>query len=131
MAYEKHDWATGEDITEALLDHMEQGIADAQNATTVPEGSVRAGSGLSVTRDTETGALTVAVAAKGVTSGMLADGVVPAAYKLPAATKAALGGVKQGAAVADAPEGADAAALRTTVNSLLAALRAGGTIAAN
>ena len=75
MAYEKHDWATGETITEALLDHMEQGIADAQNATTVPEGSVLAGSGVSVTRDAESGALTVAVAAKGVTAAMLADGV--------------------------------------------------------
>lgn len=31
MAYTKHDWQTGETITETLLDHMEQGIEDANN----------------------------------------------------------------------------------------------------
>lgn len=29
--YEKHDWEPHEVITEALLDHMEQGIYDANN----------------------------------------------------------------------------------------------------
>lgn len=28
MAYEKHNWQTGEVITEELLDHMEEGIAE-------------------------------------------------------------------------------------------------------
>lgn len=31
MAYDKHDWKPNELITEALLDHMEQGIYDAYN----------------------------------------------------------------------------------------------------
>lgn len=29
MAYEPHEWECGEDITETLLNHMEEGIADA------------------------------------------------------------------------------------------------------
>ena len=33
MAYEKHDWQTGEIITEALLDSMENGIANAYITT--------------------------------------------------------------------------------------------------
>lgn len=48
---------------------------------------------------------------------------------LAAATADAIGGVKLAAAVADAADGADAAALRTTINALLASLRAAGTIA--
>lgn len=33
MAYEKHDWQTGEEITEPLLDAMEAGIANAYITT--------------------------------------------------------------------------------------------------
>lgn len=29
MAYEKHTWSCGEDITDALLNHMEEGIEEA------------------------------------------------------------------------------------------------------
>lgn len=50
-------------------------------------------------------------------------------YTLPAATSAALGGVKQGAAVADAASDADAAALATKINELIASLKAAGVIA--
>ena len=50
-------------------------------------------------------------------------------YTLPAATSAALGGVKQGAAVADAAADADAAALATKINELIASLKAAGVIA--
>lgn len=50
-------------------------------------------------------------------------------YILPAATSAALGGVKQGAAVADAAADADAAALATKINELIASLKAAGVIA--
>lgn len=50
-------------------------------------------------------------------------------YTLPAATFAALGGVKQGAAVADAAADADAAALATKINELIASLKAAGVIA--
>lgn len=55
---------------------------------------------------------------------------IPAAYVLPAATLAALGGVKMGTAVADtdATEAATAQTVATTLNSLLAALRACGVL---
>lgn len=59
------------------------------------------------------------------------DGIAENAnnYSLPAATSAALGGVKQGAAVADATADADAAALATKINELIASLKAAGVIA--
>lgn len=50
-------------------------------------------------------------------------------YTLPAATASALGGVKQAAAVADAASDADAAAIVTTLNALLASLRTAGIVA--
>lgn len=52
-----------------------------------------------------------------------------AAYTLPAATAAALGGVKQLAAISDVAADADAAVLATAFNGLLAALRAAGIVA--
>lgn len=59
------------------------------------------------------------------------DGIAENAnnYSLPAATSAALGGVKQGAAVANAAADADAAALATKINELIASLKAAGVIA--
>ncbi len=55
---------------------------------------------------------------------------IPATYVLPAATLAALGGVKMGTAVADTDttEAATAQTVATTINSLLAALRACGVL---
>ena len=53
------------------------------------------------------------------------------AYTLPAATSSALGGGKQAAAVADAASGADAAAIVTTLNALLASLRTAGVVASS
>lgn len=50
-------------------------------------------------------------------------------YTLPAATSAALGGVKQGAAVAKAASKADTAALAKKINELIASLKAAGVIA--
>lgn len=57
---------------------------------------------------------------------------IPAAYVLPAATLAALGGVKMGTAVADtdATETATAQTVATTLNLLLAVLRACGVLTA-
>lgn len=59
---------------------------------------------------------TSAIADKQVTAAKLADGVIPDAYTLPAATTAAIGGVKQAAYVADpagdAPTKAEFIALR-------------------
>lgn len=55
---------------------------------------------------------------------------IPAAYVLPAATLTALGGVKVGTAVTDtdATGAATAQTVATTLNSLLAALRACGVL---
>lgn len=50
-------------------------------------------------------------------------------YSLPAATSAALGGVKQGAAVAAVAVDADAATIAAKVNELIASLKAAGIIA--
>lgn len=165
MAYEKHDWTPGEIITEELLDHMEQGIADANGAaggageladgsvtkaklaedvqaslgkadtalqaapTTIPQGALVPGAGIDLTRG-EGDVLTCAVKAKGVTAAMLADGVLPEAYVLPAATAASLGGVKQAAAVADLAADAPAADIVKGVNAILASMRASGSMAA-
>lgn len=61
-----------------------------------------------------------------VTSEKLAEGVIPEAYVLPAATAEALGGVKKAAAVADATDDAVG-----TLNALLASLRAAGMVEAS
>uniref|UniRef100_UPI0035A598B9 head fiber protein n=1 Tax=uncultured Parolsenella sp. TaxID=2083008 RepID=UPI0035A598B9 len=53
---------------------------------------------------------------------------VPPAYALPAATTAALGGVKKAAAVAAPAAGADAAALVTWATALTNALKAAGVL---
>lgn len=50
-------------------------------------------------------------------------------YTLPAATSAALGGVKRGAAVAAVAANADAATIAAKVNELIASLKAAGVIA--
>ena len=55
---------------------------------------------------------------------------IPAAYTLPAATAAALGGVKQGAAVPDLATDANTTTANAKINALLAQLRAAGVIAA-
>lgn len=47
-------------------------------------------------------------------------------YTLPAATTSTLGGVKMATNVSNAPVGADAAALVSTVNAILSALKAAG-----
>lgn len=50
-------------------------------------------------------------------------------YSLPAATSAALGGVKQGAAIAAVTADADAATIAEKVNELITSLKAAGVIA--
>lgn len=59
------------------------------------------------------------------------DGIAENAnnYSLPAATSAALGGVKQGAAVAAVTADADVATIAAKVNELIASLKAAGIIA--
>ena len=61
-----------------------------------------------------------------VTAAKIASGVIPEAYTLPAATTAALGGVKQAAAVTDPEDAAEAAAIVTAFKALTASLRTAG-----
>lgn len=68
--------------------------------TTIPQGALIPGAGINLTRDNDSGVITASIKDKGVTAGMLADGVIPAPYVLPAAGSA-LGGVKRAAYVAD------------------------------
>ncbi|PJM80005.1 head fiber protein [Bifidobacterium scaligerum] len=91
------------------------------------------GSGFDFVDDSTTppaGSVTNAMLAGGITKDKLAAGVIPAAYTLPAASSAALGGVKKGAAVPNLAADADATAIAATVNSLLVQLRAAGVITA-
>lgn len=71
-----------------------------------------------------------AVATSGSYTDLSDKPTIPAAYVLPAATLAALGGVKMGTAVADtdATEIATAQTVANTLNTLLASLRASGAI---
>lgn len=102
-------------------------FADDAEQTTIPQGALIPGAGIDLERGDD-GVITASVKAKGITAAMIADGVIPAAYVLPAAGDQ-LGGVKRAAQVADLAAGADAAAIVTTVNALLASLRASGVLA--
>lgn len=75
------------------------------------------------------GSVTNAMLAGGITKDKLAAGVIPPAYALPAATTAALGGVKKAAAVAAPAAGADAAALVAWATALTSSLKASGVLA--
>lgn len=66
--------------------------------TTIPYGALTTGAGINLERDKGSGVVTLSIRSKGITAGMIADGVIPAPYVLPAAG-AALGGVKKAAAV--------------------------------
>lgn len=68
------------------------------------------------------------VATSGSYNDLVNKPTIPSAYTLPAATTTALGGVKKGAAVTNVAADADTAALVTSVNALLASLRAAGII---
>lgn len=68
------------------------------------------------------------VATSGSYNDLVNKPTIPSAYTLPAATTTALGGVKKGAAVTNVAADADTVALVTSVNALLASLRAAGII---
>lgn len=61
-----------------------------------------------------------------ISAAKMASGVIPEAYTLPAATTAALGGVKQATAVTDPEDAAEAAAIVTSFKALTASLRTAG-----
>lgn len=98
MAYTKKDWKTGETITEQALDNMEQGIADADSKNTQQDSKITALEGKTGEATTGKAGLMSAEDKKKL------DGIAANAnsYTLPAATKSALGGVKQAAVVAEA-----------------------------
>lgn len=91
-------------------------VDDSGNPTDAPGGSAEVADGSVTTAKLADGA---------VTAAKIASGVIPAAYVLPAASSAALGGVKQGSAISDL----SAAPTQTDFNNLLAVLRATGLIA--
>lgn len=99
MAYEPTTWNDGDLITAEKLNKMEQGIKNEQVGPQGPKGDP---------------------GEKGE------KGDPGATYTLPAATTAALGGVKQAAAVADA-----AAPTQEEFNGLLTSLRAAGILASS
>lgn len=100
MAYEPTTWNDGDLITAEKLNKMEQGIKNEQVGPQGPKGDP---------------------GEKGE------KGDPGATYTLPAATTAALGGVKQAAAVADAA----AAPTKEEFNGLLTSLRAAGILASS
>ena len=95
MAYSPTTWTTGDTITAEKMNHLEQGVANEQVGPQGPAG--------------EQGP----------------QGPAGATHTLPAATTAALGGVKQAAAVEDVA----AAPTMEEFNALLAALRTAGILA--
>lgn len=95
MAYTPTQWNDGDLITAEKMNKLEQGVKNEQVGPQGPRG--------------ETGP----------------QGPAGPSYTLPAATTAALGGVKQAAAVSDVA----AAPTMEEFNSLLASLRAAGILA--
>jgi|GEM_PF-1382645 len=108
--FAKNDWKTGDTITADQLNRMEDGIEQANTRAMTPGPKGLDG-------------------VNGVDGKNGADGKDGKDAVLTAATADEIGAVKMAAAVTDAAEGADVAALRTTVNNLLAALRAAGSLA--
>lgn len=136
MAYEPTTWNDGDLITAEKMNKLEQGVQNEQAGAAAGFGTPTA------TVDDNTGTPEVTVEASGPDTakvfaftfknlkGPKGDPGEPGpegpSYELPAATKEALGGVKQAAAVPDAA----AAPTQEEYNGLLAALRAAGILAA-
>lgn len=98
MAYVKKDWNDGEVITEAALDNIENGVAANDTKNTQQDEKITA------LEDKTSKASTSADGLMSKEDKAKLDGIQNQAnkYTLPAATKQALGGVKQSAMVAEA-----------------------------
>lgn len=153
MAYSPTTWKTGDTITAEKMNHLEQGVANEQVGPQGPKGETgpagatgaagaAAGFGTpTATVDATSGTPAVTVQASGPDTAKVfafaftglkgekgaqgPQGPAGATYTLPAATTAALGGVKQAAAVADVA----AAPTMEEFNGLLASLRKAGILA--
>lgn len=110
MAYTPTQWNDGDLITAEKMNKLEQGVKNEQVGPQGPRG--------------ETGPQGPR-GEKGDTGAQGPQGPAGPSYTLPAATTAALGGVKQAAAVSDVA----AAPTMEEFNSLLASLRAAGILA--
>lgn len=119
MAYTPTTWENGDIITADRLNKLEQGVQNEQVGTAGVNGK----SAYEIARangftGTESEWLTNLKGEKGDTGAVGANG-----------KDGKDAAITPGTAVADVAEGADAAALRTSLNSLLASLRTAGLLA--
>ena len=121
MAYTPTTWTDGDIITADKLNKLEQGVQNEQVGPQGPQGP--AGPKGDAGEQGPQGP----AGPRGNTGERGPQGPAGASYTLPAATTAALGGVKMAAAVADAA----AAPTQGEFNALLTSLRNAGIIAPN
>lgn len=121
MAYTPTTWTDGDIITADKLNKLEQGVQNEQVGPQGPQGPA------GQKGDTGERGPQGPAGPKGDQGERGPQGPAGASYTLPAATTAALGGVKMAAAVADAA----AAPTQGEFNALLTSLRNAGIIAPN
>ena len=121
MAYTPTTWTDGDIITADKLNKLEQGVQNEQVGPQGPQGPA------GQKGDTGERGPQGPAGPKGDQGERGPQGPAGASYTLPAATTAALGGVKMAAAVADAA----AAPTQTEFNALLTSLRDAGILAPN